>query len=134
MRNFLKDVRFGLRVLAKQPGFTVVAVLTLALGIGANTAIFSVVNGVLLSALPYPAGERLMTARSNMSQPDLDDVLSQAKSFESAGGLNWQALDYTGGGEPVQVEAGFVTHELFDVLGAKPVAGRALDSRDNVKG
>src|SRR4051794_39484155 len=126
MRNFLKDVRFGLRVLAKQPGFTVVAVLTLALGIGANTAIFSVVNGVLLRALPYPVGERLMTARSNMSLPDLDDVLAQAKSFERAGAMTTQALDYAGGGEPVQVEAGFVTHELFDVLGAKPVVGRAL--------
>jgi predicted permease len=134
MRTLLKDVRFGLRVLAKQPGFTAVAVLTLALGIGANTAIFSVVNGVLLSALPYPAGERLLTARSNMSQPDLDDALAQSRSFESAGGLTTQALDYTGGGEPVQVEAGFVTHELFDVLGAKPFAGRALAARDNVKG
>jgi putative ABC transport system permease protein len=134
MRNFLKDVRFGLRVLAKQPGFTAVAVLTLALGIGANTAIFSVVNGVLLTALPYPAGERLLTARSNMSQLDLDDVLSQARSFESAGGLTTQPLDYAGGGEPVQVEAGFVTHELFDVLGAVPERGRALDARDNVKG
>ncbi|HYY98795.1 MAG TPA: ABC transporter permease, partial [Pyrinomonadaceae bacterium] len=134
MRTLLQDLRFGLRVLAKQPGFTAVAVLTLALGIGANTAIFSVVNGVLLTALPYPAGERLLTARSNMSQLDLDDVLAQAQSFESAGGMTTQALDYAGGGEPVQVEAGFVTHDLFDVLGAKPFAGRALAARDNVKG
>src|SRR3954471_1417831 len=134
MRTLVQDIRYGLRVLAKQPGFTVVAVLTLALGIGANTAIFSVVNGVLLRALPYPAGERLMTARSNMSLLDLDDVLAQARSFESAGGMTTQALDYTGGGEPVQVEAGFVTHELFDVLGAKPVAGRALNAGDNGEG
>ena len=134
MMTLLQDLRFGVRTLVKQPGFTAVAVLTLALGIGANTAIFSVVNGVLLSALPYPAGERLMTARSNMSLPDLDEALAQAKSFESAGALNWQPLDYTGGGEPLQVEAGFVTHELFDVLGAKPFVGRALNSRDNVKG
>src|ERR1043165_5301875 len=98
MRDFLKDVRFGLRVLAQQPGFTAGGVLTLALGIGANTAIFSVVNGVLLRPLPYPAGERLLTARSNMSQLDLDDVLAQAQSFESAGGIATQALDYTGGG------------------------------------
>ena len=134
MRTLLQDLRFGLRTLVKQPGFTAVAVLTLALGIGANTAIFSVVNGVLLSALPYPAGERLLTARSNMSQLDLDDALAQAHSFESAGGMTTQALDYTGGGEPLQVEAGFVTHELFDVLGAKPFAGRALATGDNVKG
>jgi putative ABC transport system permease protein len=134
MRNFLKDVRFGLRVLAKQPGFTAVTVLTLALGIGANTAIFSVVNGVLLRPLPYPAGERLMTTRNNVSQLDLDDVLAQAQSFESAGGIATQALDYTGGSEPLQVQAGFVTNELFDVLGARPFVGRALTSRDNVKG
>src|SRR5215212_11041001 len=106
MRTLLQDLRFGVRTLAKQRGFTAVAVLTLALGIGANTAIFSVVNGVLLSSLPYPAGERLMTARSNMSLPDLDEVLAQAKSFEGAGALTTQGLDYTGGGEPVQVEAG----------------------------
>src|ERR1041384_3437071 len=134
MRSLLQDLRFGVRTLAKQRGFAAVAVLPRALGIGANTAIFSVVNGVLLSALPYPAGERLMTARSNMSQLDLDDVLAQAKSFESAGGMTTQALDYAGGGEPVQVEAGFVTRELFDVLGARPSAGRALNSKDNVKG
>src|SRR5919112_2092137 len=134
MRSLLQDLRFGVRTLAKQPGFTAVAVLTLALGIGANTAIFSVVNGVLLSALPYPAGERLLTARSNMSQPDLDEALAQARSFESAGALNIQPLDYTGGGEPVQVEAGLVTHELFEVLGAKPFVGRALYAGDNVKG
>src|ERR1041384_5631009 len=112
MHNFWQDLRYGARMLLKNPGFTLIAIVTLSLGIGANTAIFSVVNGVLLSALPYPAGERLFTARSNMSQPDLDDVLAQAKSFESAGALNWQPLDYTGGGEPVQVEAGFVTHDL----------------------
>jgi putative ABC transport system permease protein len=123
-----------MRTLLKRPGFTAVAVLTLALGIGANTAIFSVVNGVLLRALPYPANERLMTARSNMSLPDLDEVLAQARVVERAGGMTTQALDYAGGGEPVQVEAGFVTHELFDVLGAQPIAGRALTSGDNVKG
>jgi len=134
MTTLLQDVRYGVRVLLKSPGFTAVAVLTLALGIGANTAIFSVVNAVLLKTLPYPASERLLTARSNMSLLDLDDVLAQARGFEAAGAVTTQALDYTGSGEPVQVEAAFVTHELFDVLGAKPFAGRTLNSRDNVKG
>src|ERR1044071_996737 len=99
MRTLIQDLRFGVRTLAKQRGFSFVAVLTLALGIGANTAIFSVVNGVLLTALPYPAGERLMTARSNMSQLDLDDVLAQAQSFETAGAMKTQAADHSGGGE-----------------------------------
>jgi putative ABC transport system permease protein len=129
-----QDVRFGSRTLLKNPGFTAVAVLTLALGVGANTAIFSVVNAVLLKSLPYPAGERLLTARGNMSLPDLDDALAQARGFEAAGGMTRQGLDYTGDGEPVLVEAAFVTHELFDVLGAKPLAGRTLTSGDNVKG
>src|ERR1044072_5130205 len=104
MRTLLQDLRFGVRTLVKQPGVTAAAGLMRALGIGAETGILSVVNGVLLSALPYPAGDRLLTARSNMSQPDLDDALAQAKSFESAGAMTYQALDYTGGGEPVQVE------------------------------
>src|SRR5919197_5983162 len=134
MRSLLKDARYGLRAMAKQPGFTAVAVLTLALGIGTNTAMFSVVDGVLLRPLPYPAGERLLTVRSNMSLPDVDDVLAQAQSFEAAGGLTTQALDYTGGGEPVQVEAGFVAQDLFGVLGAKAARGRLLTPEDDRKG
>jgi putative ABC transport system permease protein len=134
MKTLLQDLRFGLRVLLKQPGFTAVAVLTLALGIGANTAIFSVVNGVLLRPLPYPASERLLTLRSNASLLDLDDLTAQSQSFERVGGMTQQALDYTGGSEPVQVEAAFVTHDLFDVLGAKAAVGRTLTPEDDREG
>jgi putative ABC transport system permease protein len=134
MRTLLQDIRFGLRSLLKRPGFTAVAVLTLALGVGANTAIFSVVNAVLLRPLPYPAPERLLTARSNISLLNLEDIRARARSFETAGGVTLQQLDYAGGGEPVQVEAALVTPEFFDVLGARPAAGRVLSPEEDRAG
>jgi putative ABC transport system permease protein len=131
MRTLWQDLRHGARVLLKQPGFTLVAVLTLALGVGANTAIFSVVNGVLLRPLPYPEPERLVTARQNISLPNLEEIKAQGQSFRAVGGAVLQPLDFTGGGEPVQVEAALVTHELFDVLGARPEVGRVLTAEDD---
>ncbi len=103
MTTLWQDICYGLRMLVKNPGFTLVAIITMALGIGANTAIFSVVNGVLLRPLPYPEPQRLVTMRSNMSVPDMFDFQERAQSFESGGGWVLQALDYTGGSEPLQV-------------------------------
>ncbi|HEV3469195.1 MAG TPA: ABC transporter permease [Pyrinomonadaceae bacterium] len=131
MRTLLHDLRHGARVLLRRPGFTLVAAVTLALGIGANTAIFSVVNGVLLRPLPYPEPERLLTARQNISLPNLEDIEAAQQSFELVGGAVLQPLDFTGGGEPVQVEAALCTHELFDLLGARPAAGRTLRAEDD---
>src|SRR5918997_1035000 len=96
----IQDIRYALRMLVKSPTFTLAAVLTLALGIGANTAIFTVVNGVLLRPLPYPEAERLVTFKSQQSVPELDDILAQSRSFESIGGVLMQAADYSRGGEP----------------------------------
>src|SRR4051794_10540224 len=104
----MNDFRYALRSLVKNPAFTAIAVLTLALGIGANTAIFSVVNGVLLRPLPYPDAPRLMTLKSQQSVPELDDIKGRSRSFESLGGVSVQAADYAGGGEPVQIELGLV--------------------------
>src|SRR4026209_1712519 len=131
MDNLLKDVRYGIRHLLKNRGFTAVAVTALALGIGANTAIFSVVNAVLLRSLPYPNAERLVTMRSNQSLPDLVDIEAQTQSFEQAGAFVLQALDYTGGGEPLQVQAALIDAGLFEVLGAKAEIGRTLPSEED---
>ncbi|HEV7844111.1 MAG TPA: ABC transporter permease, partial [Pyrinomonadaceae bacterium] len=129
-----QDARFGLRMLAKNPGFTLVAIITMALGIGANTAIFSVVNGVLLRPLPYTEPQRLVTMRSNMSVPDLTDFQERSQSFEEGGGAVMQALDYTGGAEPVQVQAALSTAGLFKVLGAKAAIGRVISPEEDRMG
>src|ERR1044071_6051566 len=99
MDSLMKDIRFGVRSLLKRPAFTAVAVITIALGIGVNTAIFSVINAVLLRPLPYDDPSRLMSFRSNQSAPDLADVESQSKTFSRLGGMVLQPLAYTGSNE-----------------------------------
>ena len=129
----LQDLRFGLRMLRKNPGFTAVAVLTLALGIGANTAIFSVVNGVLLNPLPYPQPEQLVTiheskpnfATGSISYPNFVDWQENNRTFASMaiqrGGASFIL---TGLGEAEQVNGMFVSSEFFRQLGVVPVIGR----------
>ena len=134
MNTLTQDVRYGARLLAKRPGFTLVAIITLALGIGANTAIFSVVNGVLIKPLPYPQPDRLMTLRGNQSLPDLDDIKAQSKVVEYFGGAVVQALDYTGEAEPVQVQAALCNADLFGVLGARPLLGRVISPAEDMNG
>ena len=127
----MNELRYALRRLSKSPGFTLIAVLTLALGIGANTAIFSVVNGVLLRPLPYLQPERLVTLQSQQSSPELEDIAAQSKSFESIGGLGVQAADYAGAGEPIQLQLGLVAGDFFRVLGVQPALGRTLTAEDD---
>ena len=131
METFLHDLRFGGRLLIRKPAFTAIAIITLALGIGANTAIFSVVNSVLLRPLPYPEPERLVTMRSNQSVPDLEDIRSRCQSFEYFGGSVMQPQDYIGDLEPLQVQASLINADLFKALGAKAAIGRTISDDDD---
>jgi putative ABC transport system permease protein len=134
MDSIVKDIRYGLRSLLKRPAFTVVAVLTIALGIGVNTAIFSVINAVLLRPLPYDDPARLISFRSNQSAPDLIDVETQSRTFSRLGGLVMQPLAYTGDGEPKQFQIGQVSGGFFETLGVKPARGRFITSDDDKNG
>src|SRR6185295_16609642 len=134
METLLKDIRYGVRSLLKRPGFTAVAVITLALGIGLNTAIFSVINAVLLRPLAYSDPSRLITFRSNQSAPDLADVEAQTRSFSKIGGEVRQALDYTAGAEPIQIQTGQVTGGYFEALGVKAERGRVITATDDKTG
>ena len=152
MQTLWQDLRYGARMLSKKPGFTFVAVLTLALGIGANTAIFSVVNTVLLNPLPYRAADRLMffwetnPAKKWTDAPvapaNLFDWQKQNQSFEEiaayiGGGkksLGGAGVQLTGGGEPERVQALYVTGNIFSVLGVDAMLGRTLREEETWKG
>ena len=132
-----QDLRFGLRMLLKKPGFTLIAVLTMALGIGANTAIFSVVNAVLLNPLPFAEPERLIriyghflaTSQDSMSAsvPEFTDYRERTRSFENIAGYDDFSANLTPtAAEPERVEALAVTPELFSVLKVTPQAGRVF--------
>jgi putative ABC transport system permease protein len=140
---FLQDIRYGARLLAKHRAFTVVAVLTLALGIGANTAIFSVVNELLLRPLPYPGADRLVmlweitsqgTHQNPTSRNNFRAWRERSTLFEAMAAFTDQRLSLTGGGEPEEVPAQFATPELFRVLGVEPVLGRGMTQADAVEG
>ena len=143
METFLQDVRYGVRVLAKHKGFTAVAVLTLALGIGANTAIFSVVNDLLLRPLPYSDAERVAMLwevtpsgrhMNTTSRANFREWRAQGASFESMAAFTDQRLNLTGVGEPEEVAVQFATPELFKVLGVEPLHGRVLVEDDGLQG
>ncbi|HEY3040198.1 MAG TPA: ABC transporter permease [Pyrinomonadaceae bacterium] len=134
METLLKDIRYGIRSLLKRPGFTAVAVVTLALGIGVNTAIFSVINAVLLLPLAYGEPVTLVSFRSNQSAPDLADIEAQSHAFSSFGGEVKQALDYTAGSEPVQFQVGQVTGGFFGTLAVKAERGRFITPEDDKAG
>ncbi|MGB9460970.1 MAG: ABC transporter permease, partial [Candidatus Acidiferrum sp.] len=124
----------------KSPGFTAVAVLTLALGIGANTAIFSVVNAVLLSPLPYANAHRLVLVKEllpnitaepfNVSGPDIAEIQKLNHVFEGVGGFSVWTYEFSGRGEPARVTADRISSDLFDVLGVQPILGRAFEPQE----
>ena len=139
MNTLLQDVRYAVRTLARSPGFTLVAVLTLALGIGANTAIFSAVNAVLLKPLPYPGSDRLVQVMSTgfrgvrfgVSFPDLHDLRALSQDFTGVAATTTQRYNLTGAGDPREVQAAAVTADLFDVLHVRPEIGHAFTAADD---
>src|SRR5208282_5575148 len=132
MNQLWQDLRYAVRMLAKSPGFTIVAVLTLALAIGANTALFSVVNGVLLNPLPYPLPEQLVTIHESkpnfntgsISYPNFLDWQRDNHTLSAMAVSRPSSFSLTGLGEAEQVQAQFVTSDFFPVLRGKPVTGR----------
>ncbi len=140
MESVLQDLRFGTRMLMKSPGFTLIAVLTLALGIGANTTIFSVVNAVLLRPLPYPEPERLvMASLTNPAQGKSIDHLGMAnflavrernQSFEKVTAFSSGSFTFTGGESPEQVSGAWVSADFFATLRVAPARGRAYHAED----
>ena len=144
MGDLRRDLRFALRSLARSPGFTAVALATLAFGIGANTAIFSVVNGVLLRPLPFPEADRLVAvyqtfpnqnvSNAGLSYPNYADLSAAARSFETLGAIRMHDYTLTGRGEPMLAVAATVTSNVFAVFRATPLLGRVLAAADDSPG
>jgi predicted permease len=144
IETLVQDIRYGLWMMSRNPGFTCVAALTLALGIGANTAIFSVVNGVLLSSLPYPQPEQLtMVWCDNRRQGIPDDITSypnfvdwrdRNKTFQGMAGVTSESFNLTGTGEPEEVRAAFVSINYFQLIGVNPALGRAFTAEEEQPG
>ncbi len=142
LETFLHDSRYAFRMLRKNPGFTAVAIFTLALGIGANTAIFSVVRAVLLKPLPYAKPDQLFNVfqeqsrdeavKTGWSYANFEEAREQNRVFSKMAGSQHHQLTLTGGGEPSLVNASVVTSEFFSLFGEKPLAGRVF-FRDDAK-
>src|SRR4029453_13206647 len=137
METLLKDLRYGFRSLLKRPGFTLIALIALALGIGANTAIFSLVNAVLLKPFPFSEPDQVVGAwgnirnagnRASVSPPDFLDFRSQNKTFEqfAASGTLPLAVNLPGTGEPAPLSASAVTANYFEAFGVVPALGRGF--------
>jgi putative ABC transport system permease protein len=142
MSGVLQDVRYAVRQLRKSPGFTAIAVLTLALGIGATTAIFSVVDGVLLRSLPYHDPGRIMAIFeltnqgiwNSLADPNFDDFRDQSHSFEAIAKYGTGMVSISGGSQPTRSMAAGVTPGFLGVFGVQPVLGRDLTAADDTKG
>ncbi len=139
MQTVWQDLRYGLRMLASNVGFTIVAVLTLTLGIGANTAIFSVINGVLLQPLPYQDPNQLMILSEktpefdnmSISYPNLQDWQKENRSFSTLAGHRWTDYDLTGSGMPEHLDGRMVSASFFSTFGVKPIRGRDFEAQED---
>ena len=144
LESLIMDVRYGMRSLLKKPGFTITAVVALALGIGANTAIFSVINGVLLRSLSYADPESIVMLwehdrsdddkRNVVSPANFQDWQKQSTSFERMAAAWDTRVNFTGGGEPEEFQAQRVTAAFFPVLGVQPAVGRFFADEEDRPG
>ena len=146
MHSLLQDFRFAFRQLRKNPGFALTTILTLALGIGATTAMFSLINGVLLRPLPFPEPDRLMMIApldesavkpgipSSISYPDFFDWRARNRSFDAMASYRHDARTLTGSGTPQNLESQTVSSEFFRVLGVNPMLGRGFVLEDEKAG
>ena len=142
VETLIQDIRYGLRMLRKNPGFTAGAVLTLALGIGANTAMFSVINAVLLRPLPYHEPERLVwmtesgdeVANRWLSFPNFQEWRERNNVFESMSTIRGWSLTMTGGDQPMNLNARMITADYFKVMGVAPLIGRSFIASDDQPG
>jgi len=142
VETIVQDVRVGLRMLRKSPGFAAAAILTLALGIGVNTVIFSIVNGVLLNPLPFPQPDRLVTlheskpnfAQGSISYPNFLDWQKDNRAFSAMALARRYAFSLTGRGDAEQVNAEFVSADFFSLLGVNPVFGRTFTLEEEQAG
>jgi predicted permease len=142
MNGLFQDLRYALRQLRKNRSFTIVAVVTLALGIGANSAIFSVVNGVLLNPLPFPNASRIVSlfqdrpnfSKDSISYPNLLDWQRENRTFEALAGYRWGYGTITGMGQAEDVYARSVSATFFPILGVKPIMGRNFTAEEDRRG
>jgi len=139
MGALVQDIRYGIRMLTKNPGYTLIAVLTLALGIGANTALFSVVNCVILNPLPFPQPDQLVMLyenspafdKSSISYPNLKDWQQTNSTFAEIAGYRSDNFSVTGSGEAERVRVGMVSANFFPILGVRPLLGRSFGPDDD---
>jgi hypothetical protein len=142
MNTLWQDLRYGMRVLTKSPGFAAIAIVTLGLGIGANTALFSVINGVLLNTLPFAEPDRLVAiysktpefTHSSISYPNFLDWVREQRSFSSVAAFRQDDYNLRGMGEPERVAAEMVSADFFSLLGVKPAAGRLFRPEEDQVG
>src|SRR5438270_8346344 len=139
LERLTQDLRYGVRMLVKSPGFSLVALITLALGIGANTALFSIVNAVLLKPLPYPHPEQLVTLHMSkpnfetgaISYPNFKDWQAQNHTFSAMALSRGNAVSLFGMGEAEYLRAQLITSDFFPILGVKPVLGRNFEKGED---
>lgn len=137
--SFFQDLRYGFRMLKKSPGFATIAIVTLALGIGLNTTIFSVVNGILLNPLPFHDSHQLVSLfekipnfdNGSISYPNFVDWRSMNRTFSGLAAYRSHGFDLSGSGEPERLEGEMISHDFFEILGVSPLLGRTFSADED---